>query len=323
MCSRQQNCGRAGHVPAGARQSGRSDPERPGFLRLDDPALGGGQDRVAGEPGRKLAGEVARGENLRHRAHLRLVVRRTVAWDDLPAPPGRPNLGEHDRGVRGTTEAGFERPDAGAVGPARIVAQASHDRDAGQGLAADGTGISELPAGLRPDHPSVDQAAFFQSVRFMQPVVLGAEKLAGVAGRTAPERKSPVGNPAVQQSADREPVAAVLVVVLDQPGEFVPHGAPRQAVEAEPGGEARGIAEREIEADDRPFAACCNVRQDVGQQQRCGVSGGGVFAALAMRSAVAHPDAVAAGLRLVRRAPIDDDIMVEPQKGASIRHARP
>src|SRR5207237_10358707 len=100
-----------------------SYPERPGLFRFDEAALFGGQVRVADKPRRQCAGTVRGRKNAGDRAHLRLVVWRTVVATDIAAPPGRPDLGEPDMCRIGHTEARFERPAARVGVTVRCVAQ--------------------------------------------------------------------------------------------------------------------------------------------------------------------------------------------------------
>src|SRR6266487_832560 len=105
------------------------------------------------------------------------------------------------------------------IGPTRIAAQTPHHRDAGQALAAHRSGIGELPARLRPDHPLVDQPALLERlVAGMTPVMARTEKVVGKTDRTAPERKAPIAvrDAAVEDRADFETVVPVVFVVVEQ-----------------------------------------------------------------------------------------------------------
>ena len=129
----------------------------------------------AGEPARQFAGAVALGENRGDGADLRLVLRL----------PGSGGIGHQD----GQTSANTIRASSGqqqnpvSNGQMRarsaqrgIIAQRAHDRDPGQGLAADRAGIGELPAGLRPGHPAIDQPLLGEALAVMAAVMRRAEK---------------------------------------------------------------------------------------------------------------------------------------------------
>src|SRR6185312_11959279 len=54
-------------------------------------------------------------------------------------------------------------------------------------------------------------------------------------------------------------------------------------------------------------------REDVAEEEARPMPGRRVLDPFAVRAAVAHPDAVLAGLARIGRAPVDDDVMVEPR----------
>ena len=124
-------------------------------------ALLGVEAGIAGEQRGQFAGAVARGEDPGDGAHLGLVVGRVRLPAIPPTVTARPRRRRPRR--RRAAEPGLERPDPRLVGPARIVAQRAHDRDAGQRLAADRAGAEQLPAWLRAAY-AVDQPALGQPV---------------------------------------------------------------------------------------------------------------------------------------------------------------
>src|SRR5262249_50691121 len=158
-------------------------------------------------------------------------------------------------------------------------------------LAADRAGIGELPAWLRPDHPAVDQPLLGEPVGGMAVVVLWPEIIVRKPDWAAPERKTAVRDPSVERGTDLKPVAAIVLAILDQSADLIPHGAPgRRSVQAEPGGETGGIAEREVEAEHRPLAPAGYPGEDLGQQQLRAMPRFRVFAAFAVRPQMADPD---------------------------------
>ncbi len=181
-------------------------------------------------------------------------------------------------------------------------------------MASNRSGIGELPARLRPDHPCVDQPAFLQRlIARMATMVASTEKLAHFSGRASPERKPRTRDPLVQLSANLETVVAVVLIVVQQQCDFAPQRLPGCAPEAEPGGKSGGVAEREIEAGNDPLAALARSRQHVGEHSFGRMAGRGIAEGLSLRTAAADPDAVAPGLRLVGRTPVDDYEGVEQQ----------
>src|SRR2546430_10262157 len=106
---------------------------------------------------------------------------------------------------------GFERPDPRAVGPAGIVTQLAHHRDACQRLTADRAGIGELPTGLRAHHPAIDQPFLGEPSDRVAVMVLRAEELVREPYRAAPERERAVRDPAVEICGPGE---AIVFVVL-------------------------------------------------------------------------------------------------------------
>jgi len=145
-------------------------------------------------------------------------------------------------------------------------------------------------------------------------VVLWAEKLVGKVCWAAPERESPARDATVQFGPDQKPVVAVVLGVLEQSGDFIPNSPPRRPVEPEPSGKTSGIAERKIEADQHPFAACYRLGQPVGEQRLRLVSGGRIGEPLARSIMPADPDAVPTGPRHICRTPIDYYMRIEHQR---------
>ncbi len=114
-------------------------------------------------------------------------------------------------------------------------------------------------------------------------------------------------------SADIEAVVAVALVVCDQTGDFVPDRPPGRPRQAEPGSEAGGIAEREIEAHQHPLVRRPRRRQPIGEQRLGCMAGRRIDQGFMIAAAPADPDAVAADPRHVRRTPIDDHKTIEHQ----------
>src|SRR5712691_4478567 len=144
-------------------------------------------------------------------------------------------------------------------------------------------------------------------------MVLWAEEFVAEADRAAPKRKPAAGDALVEQGADRKPVVAVVAAIVQQGSDLVPQRPPWCSREAEPAGEPHRVAERKIETEQHPLMPRRRGFQEVGEQLPGEMAGRWVVDALTVRPPVADPDAVAAGLRPARRAPVDDHVVVEQQ----------
>jgi hypothetical protein len=111
----------------------------------------------------------------------------------------------------------------------------------------------------------IDEPPLGQSVLRMTPVVLAAEMGSGRPRRATPEWKQPTRDTPVQRIGDLKAVVGVALVVPKQMGDLVPDGTPRRPGEGEPPGEARGITEREVEADKNPLPASHRRRQPIAE----------------------------------------------------------
>src|SRR5438445_11551860 len=94
-----------------------------------------------------------------------------------------------------------------------MVAQLAYHRDSGQRLATDRAGIGEFPAGLRADHPAVDQAFLGESVGLVAAMMLAAEELVSKPYPAAPEWKFAVRDPVVGFGRPGAAVAPVILLV--------------------------------------------------------------------------------------------------------------
>ncbi len=109
----------------------------------------------AGSPANTAASSPRASSSAKYRATVRTCAASFTSSGvpELPRHQRRLDLGEDDAsgGIRrgGSTQPVSNGQIRALGGPARIVAQAPHDRDAGQRLAADRAGTGELPARLR------------------------------------------------------------------------------------------------------------------------------------------------------------------------------
>ena len=116
-------------------------------------------------------------------------------------------------------------------------------------MAADRAGIGELPAGLRADHPAIDQAFLGEPVGGVAVMVLRAEKIVREPHGTSPERKGAVRYAAIEFGRHGEAIVPVVLRVGHARRDLVPDRAPgRRAVKPEPLRKAGGVTERKIEA---------------------------------------------------------------------------
>src|SRR5712691_5033230 len=141
----------------------------------------------------------------------------------------------------------------------------------------------------------INQAALRQPVAVMAPVVLGVEEGRVEPGGTPPESKASIRNAPIELGSDLEPVVLVLLGILEERGDLVPDGAPGGPDEPEPGSEAGGIAEREVETEQNALATRHRRRQPIAEKLLCGVPGRRVLQPFATRCMPADPDAVAPG----------------------------
>ena len=106
-------------------------------------------------------------------------------------------------------------------------------------------------------------------------------------------------------------VVLVVFVVMQQARYLVPQSAPRRAGEAEPGGKPAWIPKRKVEAHNDPLTAIDRSRPHVAEHPLGRMAGRRIAEIFPIRPQPANPDAVAPGLRLVCRAPIDDHECIE------------
>src|SRR5207249_9548055 len=123
--------------------------------------------------------------------------------------------------------------------------------------------------------------------------------------RTSPECKLTAGYAFIQRGGYIEAVVEVMFVVAEEPRDLVPYRPPWRTRKAEPRGKAGRVAEREIETHENPGIARHRCRQPLRQEGLCSVPRGRVDKSFARGIDPADPDAVAAGPRHARAAPID------------------
>jgi len=209
--------------------------------------------------------------------------------------PGYGFLSENEAFARACAAAGIV-----FIGPTPEAIAAMGDKSAAKAL------MEKTRVPLVPGYHGENQDAGFllgraEAIGF--PVLIKAS--AGGGGK---------GMRIVRRGAEFEAVVAVVLVIVQQAGDLVPHRAPRLAGQAQPSGKSGRIAKRKIKAKDCPLAARCNRFEDGAQGLLGAMARVGVLAGLAVLPAVADPDAVAARLGAARGAPIDDDVMVEQSR---------
>ena len=206
-----------------------STPEGPGFLGSRRARRSFGAPRVS-RASRRQTRRPARRRGRARRISPATV--RTCALSLGGAVGRRISLRHQDGQTSAKTipaSSGGARPVSNGQMRARSAQRGSsrnapHDRDAGQRLAADRAGIGEFPARLRPDHPFVDQPALLQRLVGGRAAMMASareSRRASPAGHPQ-NGNAPAGNATVERRADLEAVVAVVVVVLDQPARSRP-----------------------------------------------------------------------------------------------------
>ncbi len=199
------------------------------------------------------------------------------------------------------------------VGPARVVVQLPGPPGSRSALAADRPGRHSFQHGCA----TVIQMSIsrFSASRSSCPGCKGARNAARPPRRGSPRTGTPAGDPAVQFRPDLEAIVAVVLMIVDQPGYFVPDGAPGLAGKAESRGKAGRITERKIETDQYPLAVRPCRRQPFANEHLGLMPRPGVYEAFAVGAAPADPDAVLPLSWHFRRTPVDDGVMIEDQAG--------
>ena len=287
--------------------AGGGDAEGPRLFAFDLLALLWRQPRIAEKQRRQFSSLVARGEIAGDGADLCGIL--CLVGSGLYRPQRRIHLGHNELCLDRRMQAGLERPHLCPTAPARVVAQRTRDRDAGQGLTTDRAGPEQLPARLRARNVEIDEPAFSQPISIVAAVMLPRQIRPSGRPRAAPKRKTAARNSAVERLSDIEPVVAVFLIVLDQRCDFVPYRAPRRTGQSEPGGKPGRVAEWKIKAEQNPPPARC--LQPLADQLSRRVAGRRVDKSLALGIAPAQPDAVTPGTRHIRSAPVDHDENIE------------